>query len=797
MTLPAEMKWLLKTFTVQGERIMRKTAGPLRPDARKRLRITVTGRVQGVGFRPGVFCMASSRGLSGRVFNFSGGAEIDVEGASRAVEGFLDDLKASPPRGSLIRSINAASLPPEGFKGFRIEGSLVASPASAEVSPDRALCRECARELGSPSDRRHMYPFINCSSCGPRFTIVRDIPYDRENTSMSCFTMCRNCRGEYEDPFDRRFHAQPAACPSCGPEVEFISADEPRLKGAAALLRACSLLAAGKIGAVKSLGGFHLACDAKNAESAVMLRRRKRRGRKPFALMAADTEVVRKYCRVSRREEELLMSPRSPVVLLDRKNGASLPDSIAFFSRSLGFMLPYTPLHSVLFKMLPPGSVLVMTSGNSADEPIVSGDSEAEKELKEICDFLLTHNRGIIAPCDDSVSRIAPGMDSEYPVRRSRGYVPEPVFLDSGKAAPAVFAAGGDLKSTFCLGAGGRYILSQHGGDLSNLKTYNFYVENIQRFKELFRVEPEVFACDMHPGYNSAVYAGLHSPREPVRIQHHHAHIASCMADNGLPPWEEVIGVAFDGTGYGPDGSLWGGEFLAAGYGSFKRVAFLSPVKLPGGEKAVLEPWRLGVSLLYEAFGADFRDYLTSGLRKFGGGAIESVIRMLESGINCPLSSSAGRLFDGVSAILGLCGSISYEGEAAAALEAEAADSPGEYSFRLAGSSPAAVDYLPLIRQVAEDAVRGVPAAVISEKFHRTVALIVAEACVLAKERTGIERAALSGGVFQNMNLLRKTIQLLKERGVGVLIHGKVPPNDGGLSLGQAVAASYIAVNGG
>lgn len=752
----------------------------------KRLRIAVSGKVQGVGFRPAVYNLASGSRLGGWVRNSSSGVEIEVEGGGGELEKFLADIRALRPAGARVRTVDAVSVPLRGCESFRIVESFDAPASCPEVSPDMGICPECSREIKNSDDRRHLYPFTNCTSCGPRFTILRDVPYDREKTTMAGFAMCRECSAEYRDPADRRFHAQPNACPACGPEAVLSGPSGIVERGAAALRRASECLESGGIIAVKGLGGFHIACDASNAEAIRALRRKKLRGRKPFALMAADVEAVREYCSVSTREEELLSSSKSPVVLLEKNGRRTLPHEISYTNRCLGFMLAYTPLHLLLFGMLAPGSVLVMTSGNMSDEPVACKDSAASGELFGICDFILGHNREIYSRCDDSVARVLSLTNSEYPLRRSRGYAPEPVFLDGAGGGPPVFAAGGDLKNTFCLAEGGRFILSQHIGDLEDYKTLNFYSEAVEHFKKLFRIEPEVFACDMHPGYNSTIYARENAPSEPLQVQHHHAHIASCMADNGLAGDSRVIGAAFDGTGYGPGGSLWGGEFLICGYGEYERAAALREMSLPGGEKAVKEPWRIAVSLLYEAFGE-----LPGFFRGAYGKRADEVISMIDAGINCPLSSSSGRLFDGVSALLGLCREASYEGEAAVNLEMAAVETAGRYGFSLEDSGFIFIDYLPLIREVAEDIMAGEGIGKAAEKFHSTMAVIVIDVCLKLRERTGINSAALSGGVFQNVNLLEKAYKGLSRKGFTVYIHRNVPPNDGGLSLGQAAVGCY------
>jgi len=754
-----------------------------------RKRIFVTGIVQGVGFRPFVFGLATRYGLKGWVFNTSSGVEIEVEGREETLEAFLKALRDEVPPLARIDRITVTDLPADGSEGFEIRGSLAEPGRFQPISPDVAVCRECLREVFDPGDRRFLYPFTNCTNCGPRFTIIQDIPYDRPNTTMRTFPMCEACLAEYHDPSNRRFHAQPNACPRCGPRVWLEGGGGDPIEGAR------RLLLEGRIVAVKGIGGFHLACDATNDEAVKRLRERKGRGEKPFALMSYDLPAVRRYCHLSEEEERLLASKERPILLLRAKEGSPISRLVAPGLRSLGVMLPYTPLHYLL---LEPSDewrplALVMTSGNLSEEPIVKENDEARIRLQGLADAFLFHDRPIHARCDDSVVRIFRGQ--ELPIRRSRGYAPFPVRLPF--SGGEVLACGAELKSTFCVTKGGYAFLSQHIGDLENLETLASFEEMVGHFQRLFRVEPKIIAHDLHPDYLSTRYALERAAREAVPlvpVQHHHAHIASCLAEHGLEG--PVLGVAFDGTGYGADGRIWGGEFLVADYQGFRRAAHLSYVPLPGGEAAIKRPYRMALSHLFHAFGTlDVEPPWIKGLHP---GELRVIRHQVETGLNAPLTSSMGRLFDAVSALIGLSRVVTYEAQAAMTLEAVAAEGvEGAYRWDLQEGDPVVIDPAPLIRAILDDCLGGTPPPVISAKFHNAVAEMIRDVLVLLRGREGIRRVVLSGGVFQNTFLLERTLRLLEGAGFEVFTHRLVPPNDGGIALGQAAVAGFRVSGGG
>ncbi|HYA32277.1 MAG TPA: carbamoyltransferase HypF, partial [Thermodesulfovibrionales bacterium] len=677
----------------------------------ERAKITVKGIVQGVGFRPYVYTLADSLNLRGYVTNTSDGVSIDAEGEH--LSDFIARLPAEAPELSKIYEVSISPLPARGYTEFRIVGSRDEGRFTL-ISQDFSVCEQCRKELFDPADRRFLYPFINCTHCGPRFSITRSVPYDRPNTTMSVFAMCPTCNAEYHDPKDRRFHAQPNACSKCGPHITLVKGREPEVRGQEAIEAAIALLKEGKIIAVKGIGGFHIACDAMNERAVTRLRERKRKSNKPFALMAPEIRVVERFCEVSDEEKGLLLSLRRPIVLLEKKEGGDLPDAVSPQNRYLGFMLPYTPLHYLLFYH-PFASqasrltfhahfdALVMTSGNLSEEPIVVDNDEARKKLAALADAFLLHNRDIFMRVDDSVVRAvgttgheARGTrrdggssvgscpsPAESLIRRSRGYTPEPVALpDDG---PEVLGCGADLKNTFTLTKGKFAIPSQHIGDMENYETLRFFEESLGNLKSVYRAEPVAIAHDLHPGYLSTRWALEQGKKHGTRtagIQHHHAHIGSVMAEHGLTG--KVVGVAFDGTGYGTDGNLWGGEFLVADTEGFERAGHFRYVPLPGGEAAIREPWRTAVSYIADAAGEEARDYLTSAgfVEKYGAGQVGNVMKLIHLREFSPLSSGVGRLFDAVSALLGLCDRNTFEGEAAIALESLAiTDDDEEYPF--------------------------------------------------------------------------------------------------------------------
>ncbi len=764
-----------------------------------RASVRVEGVVQGVGFRPFVYSLATRLGLAGWVGNDVDGVFAEVEGPAASVREFLGLLADQPPPLARVDRVTATTITPSGTPGFAIVASDHSGRRRALVSPDSATCDACLAELADPADRRFGYPFINCTNCGPRFTIITGVPYDRPLTTMAPFTMCAKCEAEYHDPADRRFHAQPVCCPACGPRLRLLDPQRGELAGNP-LAEAARLLAGGQVVAVKGLGGYHLAVDAGNQAAVSALRARKHREDKPFALMVADVAAARELCEVDETGQYLLASARRPVVLLARRADAPVADAVAPGNRQLGLMLPYTPLHHLLLAEV--GRPIVLTSGNVSDEPIAYTDDDALARLAGIADAFLTHDRAIHIRTDDSVVR--PLRGRETLLRRSRGYAPEPLRLAARLPRP-VLACGAELKNTFCLAAEDRAFVSHHIGDLENFETLRSFTEGIDHFKRLFDIQPEVVAYDLHPEYLSTKYALELAGVDLVGVQHHHAHIASCLADNG----EEgpVIGVAFDGTGFGTGGTIWGGEFLLADLADFERAGHLDPVPLPGGAAAIRQPWRMAAAYLDAAYGGE----LPPGLAVAGrnAGRWQEVMTMARRGINAPPTSSAGRLFDAVAALLGVRDTINYEGQAAVELE-QRADPAERGAYRAAiepgaagaiepglmgatghgeGGSPLRVRGADLMRAAAEDLLAGAAPAAIAARFHRGMAAAIAEVCAALREESGLSTVALSGGVFQNLLLLGQVVDLLEDSGFRVLMHARVPPNDGGISFGQAAVA--------
>ncbi len=754
-------------------------------------RIHITGIVQGVGFRPFVYNLATRLGLSGWVLNSSSGVEIEAMGPEAVLDEFVARLRMDAPPLARIEHITVAPgdahpAPGDGRPVFRILHSEARPGEFVPIPPDVAICDDCLRELFDPRDRRYRYPFINCTNCGPRFTIIRDIPYDRPNTTMAPFGMCPDCQAEYDDPTNRRFHAQPNACPVCGPRLEFRAApDDPPLYGEEALQAARAALMAGRIVAVKGLGGFHLACDATADEPVARLRERKGRVDKPFAIMSFDLETVERYCEVNDAERALLTSRQRPILLLRRRTDASISPLVAPGNRYLGVMLPYTPLHYLLLEPAEGFPIaLVMTSGNYSEEPIVTDNAEALRRLAALADAFLLHDREIHARCDDSVIRIFGG--AELPIRRSRGYAPYPLHLPF--PVRPVLAVGAELKNTFCLARERYAFLSQHIGDMENYEALRFFEDMVEQLKRTFRVEPEVIAHDLHPAYLSTRYArGLADRLPTVPVQHHHAHIAACMAENGLAGDRPVIGVAFDGTGYGTDGAIWGGEFLIADYVSFQRAAHLRYIPLPGGDAAIRRPYRVALAHLWTA-GIPWDEALppVAAATRAERAVLE---RQLARGLNTVPTSSMGRLFDAVAALAGVRQEINYEAQAAIELEMQVADGVEEaYPFGVGEE----IDPAPVIRAVVEDVRDGVPVGVIAARFHNGVAAMVREVCRRLRAQTGLNEVALSGGVFQNVALQGKVVALLEADGFTIYTHRLVPPNDAGISLGQAAIAGRM-----
>jgi hydrogenase maturation protein HypF len=776
--------------------------GPANPrNVRKRLQ--VRGIVQGVGFRPFVYKLAQSLGLSGYVFNSSAGVTIEIEGSGSGVEDFLQTLQEDPPQLAEIAEVAVSGIAVEGGAGFSILNSREEAGEYALVSPDAGTCEACWRDFGDPSNRRYGYPFTNCTHCGPRYTIIRDIPYDRASTTMSSFKMCSACQAEYEDPEDRRFHAQPNACAECGPSLLLVKstglAAAPRPDAPLAPLGKCwfqekdslsiirqarALLLQGKILAVKGLGGFLLACDATNEEAVTELRKRKHRPQKPFALMVRDLAAARRLCELSTEEQLSLQSARKPIVILPRLPEARLAPGIAPGDNTLGVMLPYTPLHYLLFSDSPDQhsewTALVMTSGNLSEEPIVTTNQEAMLQLGAVADWFLLHDRDIATRVDDSVVRTFEGR--ERVLRRARGFVPQ--AIDLGTEMQEVLAFGGQLKNTFCLTKGHYAVLSQHIGDLENYETMRFFEETLSNLKQVFKVTPRAAAYDLHPGYMSTRMAMASGIEQRIGVQHHHAHIASCMAENHLQG--PVLGVALDGTGYGTDGRIWGGEFMLADFAGFTRQAHFRNVLLPGGDAAVRQPWRMALSYLRDTFGQQIPGGLNC-FQRIDERQVALVDAMLARRIQTVETSSCGRLFDAVAALLGIAEEVTFEGQAAIALEAAAEHGMEErYEFETAGD-PIELDFRPVIAAIVKDLSRGRRVSEISACFHNTLSAAIGEVC---SQIGGPNRVCLSGGSFQNLYLLGRTVVELRRRGFAVFLHALVPANDGGLSLGQAMIAN-------
>lgn len=744
-----------------------------------RTAVRVQGVVQGVGFRPFVYSLATGLGLTGLVGNDTDGVFAEVQGPAPAVEEFLRRLERDAPPLARIEQVSTQAISPaRSEQTFLIAASDAAGPRRTLVSADTATCADCLTELNDPADRRYRYPFINCTNCGPRFTIVRDVPYDRPLTTMALFAMCAACAAEYHDPADRRFHAQPTCCPACGPRLTLDGDDKYPIEKAAELLKQ------GQILAVKGLGGYHLAADAGSEAAVAALRARKHREDKPFAVMAAGLTQAADLAEVDDTAAALLTSPARPIVLLPRNSEAAIAPATAPGNRQLGIMLPYTPLHHLLLAST--RNPIVLTSGNVSDEPIAYHDEEARERLGKIADAFLTHDRAIHIRTDDSVARTFRGRPML--IRRSRGYVPEPLTVKSAFPRP-VLACGAELKNTFCLAQGRHAFVSHHVGDLENAETLRSFTEGIAHVRRLFDIEPQVVAHDLHPEYLSTKYAldlaDAHPDLDLVGVQHHHAHIASCLADNGESG--PVIGVAFDGTGYGPDGTIWGGEFLLADLAGYERGGHLAPVPMPGGAAAIRQPWRMAAAYLGD-------DAVAVAERH--AGRWTAVTAMASKGVNSPLTSSAGRLFDAAAALLGVRDTINYEGQAAIELE-QLADSMESAAYEAAidtGSGPFQARGSDLLHALLADRTGGVPASLIAARFHHGVAALIEAGCLHLRDQHGLGTVALSGGVFQNTLLLGATVTRLETRGFRVLLHSRVPCNDGGISLGQAmVAANTVA----
>ncbi|MFT8313039.1 MAG: carbamoyltransferase HypF [Clostridium sp.] len=755
----------------------------------KRLFLKVEGIVQGVGLRPFVYNEALSLNLKGWINNNSQGVHIDIEGEEEKLKNFIEKLKYKHPPLARIENIIVEERKAVNYNSFEIRESEINNKKITLISPDRAICDECIEDITNPSNKRYRYPFTSCTNCGPRFSIMKSIPYDREKTTMKKFNMCEECNREYTDPTNRRFHAQPNACESCGPHIWIEDSTGKKIEVEDVIHWTRQKLKEGKIFAIKGLGGFNLVCDATNEEAVKLLRIRKNRPHKPFAVMLRNIEDVKKYCDVPVEEEKLLTGSIKPIVILAQANGYDLPKCIAPHQKTLGVMLPYTPLHHLLF-----GNnidALIMTSANSHGLPLEYKNESAVDKLRNVADYFLQHNRDIHAPIDDSVVKV---VDNEiHMIRRARGYVPEPIKKDNIKE---ILACGSNMKNTFCIAKENFIFLSQHNGNLENVETIEHYKNNIEHFKNIFNFTPKYIACDMHPNYISSEYAYRSSlPR--IEVQHHHAHIVSCLAENNVD--RKVIGIAYDGTGYGVDGRIWGGEFLLCDNKEFTRLGHLNYVKMPGGEMAVKEPWRMAVSYIYNLFkSAKYNEYSTNKqlkeilIKLYGNKAI-NIIAMIEADINCPETSSMGRFFDAAASLIGLRDSVTYEGQAAIELEAVASqESLDFYDYDVVQENGYIVKTEKIIMGIIRDKLLDEQDNVISDKFHSTIIKFSKDICKLIRKDTGINEVALSGGVFQNSYLLKNLSNELKNEEFLVYTNKLIPANDGGIALGQIVIANEV-----
>jgi hydrogenase maturation protein HypF len=762
-------------------------------------KLHITGIVQGVGFRPYVYGLAARFALPGWIRNTTAGVDIEVDGTRETLDAFIQAIKTELPPLARVDSFDYSFGNSGGYTAFKIISSETVEGAFQPISPDVSICPNCLRELFNPADRRYHYPFINCTNCGPRFTIITDIPYDRRNTTMALFPMCADCSAEYNNPLDRRFHAQPVACAVCGPKIWLegkFNGGLETAEGDQTIHAARTLLVDGIILAVKGLGGFHLACDATNAKSVAELRLRKLRVDKPFALMMPDIATIEKHCFISQTERDLLESHQRPIVALRRRPESNIVEGVAPNQETLGVMLPYTPLHYLLMSFdenlldafsgtSHPLEALVMTSGNLSEEPIATGNDEARERLCTLADAFLMHDRDIHMRCDDSVVRVV--EKKQYFLRRSRGYAPNSIQLPFN--VPHILATGPELKNTFCLTREGYAFLSHHIGDMENYETLRSFDDGITHFERLFNIKPEIIAYDLHPDYLSSRYAVSRAERENIPafgIQHHHAHIAACMGDNGLDGSRPCIGVAFDGTGYGEDGAIWGGEFLVADYTKYEREFHLAYFPLPGGDAAIKHPARTALALLWSQ-GLEWDGSLppSNDLCYEEGMALRL---QLERNLNTVQTSSMGRLFDAAAALAGVRQKVNYEAQAA--IEFESAldkTESGAYEFEIQGDT---LDSRPAITSLLADIQKGVPVSVLSARFHNGVAEMVRQVCWQIKQKTGLVEIALSGGVWQNIALLERTMNGLRKDGFVVYLHRQIPANDGGLSLGQALAGA-------
>jgi len=763
------------------------------------VRITVNGIVQGVGFRPFVYRLAHAYALAGRVQNTPTGVVIELEGTADNLEAFCSALQSDAPPLAVITGIETVTATPRGVTEFVIEPSVPGGERVALIAPDVCTCDDCLRELFDPADRRYRYPFINCTNCGPRYSIIRDIPYDRANTTMAKFTMCAECRREYEDPLDRRFHAQPDACWVCGPQMKLTDPAGRCLEVDDPIRAAAERLVDGKIVAVKSLGGFQLAVDATRDDAVIELRRRKQREEKPLAVMVSDIETAEQLCKVSSIERDVLLSPMRPIVVMEARTPSLVAASVAPLRSDIGVMLPYTPMHYLLIR--DNFTALVMTSGNLSEEPICIDNQEAVDRLGQIADFFLVHDRPIHLRSDDSVTRAnetGSGM-----IRRARGYAPRPVFVKFDM--PQILACGAELKNAVCLTKGRRAFISQHVGDIQNVDTYRFHVETVTHLRRILDIEPEILAHDLHPDYLCVPGGGgipiPEHERDPglelVGVQHHHAHIASVMAECGIDG--PVIGIALDGTGYGTDGNIWGGEFLIVDFDEFTRVGHFQYVPIPGGDAAARQAWRSAAAYLYAAFGAEHgRNIAHELIPDIPEDTMAAVFTMLERNINCPLSAGCGRLFDAMAALTGIKTVSSYEGQAPSEFESVMTSAElGPYPYSIDDSgTPFIVSFVPMVQEVVRNIRSKEDVSEISARVHATVADVCTDAADRIRRSTGIDLVAISGGVFQNKFLARVVPEKLTAASFAVYTHSSMPPNDGCICLGQAAVAAHLVNRG-
>jgi hydrogenase maturation protein HypF len=751
----------------------------------RRLKIGIQGTVQGIGFRPFVYNLAHAKNLCGHVLNTSAGVDIEIEGESLKLDRFVEAIKSKKPPLAHIAEMRTMPMAVKSDEGFVIKKSASHAKKITSIPPDIGICRDCLKELQTPGDRRYRYPFINCTNCGPRYTIIEDIPYDRPYTSMRNFDMCKACMKEYTDPLNRRFHAQPNACPVCGPQVSLWDKDQKPSAASDPIAETAALLKQGNIVAVKGLGGFHLAADAENSRAVKRLRSRKHREEKPLALMAYDMDRIRGIAHVDAKEEALLTAPSRPIVILVKRLPNSISPEVSPQNRNFGVMLPYTPLHYLLLDS--DLTALVMTSGNTSQEPISIDNADAFSRLESIADFFLIHNRDIYLRTDDSIVR---NIDKKTRmIRHARGYAPSPVYLKNH--FPQILACGAETANTVCLTKDKQAFVSQHIGDLTNLDSLNSFEHTISHLKQIFDIDPEIVAYDLHPDYLSTKFAhetGL----KKIGVQHHHAHIASCMTEHGIE--SPVIGLALDGTGYGTDGRIWGGEILLSLLDRFDRLAHFDYIPMPGGNAAVREPWRMAVSYLHRAFGEGLWDLKLPLFEHIEKTKIRFILDMMKKGINCPETSSLGRLFDGVSALLGIRYRVSYEGQAAVELETTAAASdvkPYPFEFKKE-KTIYQISTSAIIQAVVDDLSKGTHVSAISYRFHITLIRLFADLCKAIRSDTGCPRVVLSGGVFQNAVLLSGLTKTLLENGFKIYSHSKIPTNDGGISFGQAAIAAAV-----